>query len=353
MKNILIATTALVATAGIAHAEVAVSGSAKAGLIYNSEGATKVKLLSKANVAFDASGETDGGLQFGFNTNHLVTNNGTVDNDDTTVFMSGAFGKLSFGAVAEADEVAGLSDIGWDGLDVDDVAEALVGDELGDIAGTIFGRAKPSLSHNVNYTYASGPVSLSLSGLLNTDHSSSNTSSYAAGVKYSFGAGYVGLGYAQHKFDAIAASAAVLPSAGSVGSAAVTASAAARANVVSLFGGYTMDNVKIAALYSDARFKQGGVSAGANAYGLNASYTMDALTLSFGASKANFDTAVNATGIADQSAYGIGASYDLGGGATVSGGIARVKSVNDENQGNIALKSNTETRADFGVSFSF
>ena len=33
-------------------------------------------------------------------------------------------------AVAEADEVAGLSDIGWDGLDVDDVAEALVGDEL-------------------------------------------------------------------------------------------------------------------------------------------------------------------------------------------------------------------------------
>ncbi|MGO4909720.1 porin [Pseudorhodobacter sp. W20_MBD10_FR17] len=324
MKNILIATTALVATAGIAHAEVAVSGSAKAGLIYNSEGSTTVKLLSKANVAFDASGESDGGLQFGFNTNHIVTNNGSVDNDDTTVFMSGAFGKLSFGAVAEADEVAGLSDIGFDGLDVDDVAEALVGDELGDLVGT-------SLGHNVNYTYATGPISASISGRLNTDHADAGKSSYAAGVKYSFGQGYVGLGYGDHEVDTLGT-----------------------AKVVSLFGGVNVDNIKVSAMYSDANLKSvGGAKFGAKAYGINAAYTMDALTLSMGASKANFDAGL---GLVDQSAFGIGAAYNMGGGATVSAGIARVKSVGDENLSGTAAKagaSATETRADVGVSFSF
>jgi outer membrane protein OmpU len=318
MKNILIATTALVATAGIAHAEVAVSGSAAAGLKYNSETTEKTWLFSKVNIAFDASGETDGGLQFGFNTNHIVENNGSVGNDDTTVYMSGAFGKLSFGAVAEADEVAGLSDIGWDGLDVDDVAEALVGDELGDLTGI-------SQGHNVNYTYATGPVSFSLSTRLATSGSATAVDTYAAGMKYSFGAGYVGLGYGDHDYNA-----------------------AGTAKVVSLFGGVSMNNINVKAMYSDANFKDvAGVKTGAKAYGLNASYTMDALTLSMGASKANFDAA---TGLADQSALGLGASYDLGGGATLAGGIARVKSPSDENQGSADIR---ETRADFGVSFSF
>jgi outer membrane protein OmpU len=329
MKNILIATTALVATAGIAHAEVAVSGSAAAGLKYNSETQEKTWLFSKVNIAFDASGETDGGLQFGFNTNHIVENNGGVGNDDTTVYMSGAFGKLSFGAVAEADEVAGLSDIGWDGLDVDDVAEALVGDELGDLTGIAQG-------HNVNYTYATGPVSFSLSTRLSTGGATAafDPKSVAAGVKYSFGTGYVGLGYGDHSAQMVGAP------------------ARDTAKVVSVFAGANVNNIKIAAMYSDANFKDGatGAKAGANAYGLNASYTMDALTLSFGASKANFDAALVA---ADQSAYGIGASYDLGGGAKVSGGIARVKSVGDENQSTVVGASDTETRADFGVSFSF
>jgi outer membrane protein OmpU len=332
MKNILIATTALVATAGIAHAEVAVSGSAKAGLIYNSESLTKTRLLSKANVAFDASGETDGGLQFGFNTNHLVENNGgAVINDDTTVFMSGAFGKLSFGAVAEADEVAGLSDIGWDGLAVDDVAEAFVGDEFGDFDQ--FG----GQGHNVNYTYATGPVSFSISGQLATGHATDNTDSYAAGVKYSFGTGYVGLGYADHNEG--------------IGATKNTA------KVVSLFGGVNVNNIKVSALYSDASINLAGAKESAQAYGINAAYTMDALTLSFGASKSNFSATTGLTKGAvtalDGTAYGIGASYDLGGGATVSGGIASVKSVGDENIGNIAVPNARETRADFGVSFSF
>ena len=327
MKKILIATTALVATAGIAHAEVAVSGNAIAGLQYNSEGTKKVKLLSKANVVFTASGETDGGLQFGFVTNHLVENNGdNVINDDTTVYLSGAFGKLSFGAVAEADEVAGLSDIGWDGLDVDDVAEALVGDELLD------NRGGPGLGHNVNYTYATGALSFSLSTRLDTSHAGDNTDSVAAGVKYTFGDAYVGLGYGAHDFNG----GSVVP-------------AIDQARVVSVYGGATFGDIKVAALYADGSFKNAaGVKSSGKSYGLNASYTMDALTVSMGYSKADFDAAV---GVNNQKAFGIGASYNLGGGASLAGGIAQVESFGDENQGSTGKAK--ETRADFGVKFTF
>ncbi len=329
MKKILIATTALVATAGIAQAEVAVSAMAEAGLQYNSEGVENTKLYSAVTIIFDASGETDGGLTFGFNTNHIIENNGgSVANDDTTVYISGAFGKLSFGAVAEADEVAGLSDIGWDGLDVDDVAEAFVGDELGDLTGV-------SMGHNVNYTYASGPISASLSTRLQTgSHAALAVDTYAAGVKYSFGNGYVGLGYGNHDFN---------------GNSSVAAIDSAK--VVSLFGGATFNQIKVAAMYSDASFKTvAGVKSGAKAYGLNASYTMDALTVSMGYGKAKYDAAV---GLLDQESFGIGAAYSLGGGATISGGIAQVESVGDENQGNVVGAKAKETRADFGIRFTF
>ncbi|WP_050526970.1 porin [Pseudorhodobacter aquimaris] len=320
MKKFLIATTALIATAGLAQADIAMSGIAKAGLQYNSEGDENTKVHNEVQLIVDGTGETDGGLQFGFNTNILIENNGTVDNDDTTVFLSGAFGKLSFGSVAEADEVAGLSDIGWDGLDVDDVAEALVGDELEDLYGR-------DLSHNVNYTYATGALTFSLSGqLASGSHAADDVDSYAAGIKYNFSDAYVGLGYADHNIGA------------------------ENAEVISVFAGATFSGVKVAALYSDAEHSIGGTDYDAKAYGLNASYTMDALTLSLGLGKADFD---GASGLNDQTSVGIGAAYDLGGGASVHGGLAQVKSLGDENQGTKVGADDKETRADFGVTFTF
>jgi outer membrane protein OmpU len=343
MKKFLIATTALVATAGFAQAEIAISGEAKAGLIYNSEGDEKSKVHSEVLMTLDGSGESDGGLQFGFNANIIIEDNGVVANDDTTVYMSGAYGKLSFGSVAEADEQAGLSDIGWEGLDVDDVAEALVGDEVGDL---LVGGIK--FSHNVNYTYATGPLSFSVSGRLKTSHktdtysiglagtppvaiTAADVESYAAGMKYNFGDAYVGLGYADHSVQSN------IPTFGR-----------SSVKVVSAFGGGTFGAIKVAALYSDATIKDGGGKKdGAQAYGLNASYTMDALTVSLGLGKADFDAGL---GRADQQSIGIGASYNLGGGAFVQGGIAQVESDDDENQGFGKAK---ETRADLGVTFKF
>ena len=334
MKKILIATTALVATAGIASAEVAISGAAKMGLQYNSEGATKTQVLSSATLVVDMSGETDGGLTFGANMNIIIADNGSVANDDTTVYISGAFGKLSMGAVAEADEVAGLSDIGWDGLDVDDVAEAFVGDELGDID---YFEELSIGGHNVNYTYSSGALTFSVSAAMPTGHGADYQDDYAVGVKYTFGDAYVGLGYGDHSFSRTYSDSDVVKES---------------AKVTSLFAGGTFGAVKVAAMYSDLSYKfsyyddgedtTSNYSSSGKAYGINVAYKMDALTLSMGAGQAKLDGA-------KQTSFGVGAAYDLGGGATLKGGIASIKDqFGDEN--NYAEK---ETRADFGISFSF
>ena len=73
MKTLLLASTALVATAGIAAAEVSISGSAELGIFQNENGSgdgstgdlSKVRVFTDMDVTFSMSGETDGGLSFG------------------------------------------------------------------------------------------------------------------------------------------------------------------------------------------------------------------------------------------------------------------------------------------------
>ena len=80
MKKVLFATTALVATAGVASAEVALTGFAEMGITGGdnafgdtySSGATNppvddvnTNLHTDIGVTFTLSGETDGGLAFG------------------------------------------------------------------------------------------------------------------------------------------------------------------------------------------------------------------------------------------------------------------------------------------------
>jgi outer membrane protein OmpU len=201
-----------------------------------------------------------------------------------------------------------------------------------------------SLGHNVNYTYSTGAVTFSISGqLASGSFDEDNNESYAAGVKYAFGDAYVGLGYANHTNKSV------------VEFDTVDYDVDAEADVVSLFAGGTFGAFKVAALYSQADLKAdvtedgfaiGSASADPKAYGFNVSYNVDAaLTLAFGYGK------VDADGYGqDQESFGIGASYDLGGGLRLRGGIASVESFGDENLGS---GSDKETRADFGVAMSF
>lgn len=315
MKKILLATTALAFSAGFAAAEVSFSGQAKMGLKYDGTQDEETTAHSEAVLYVAMSGETDTGLAFGATIDMIVENNGDLANDDTTVFISGAFGKLSMGAVPEADENGGIADTGWDDLNTDDVAENISGDELDDY---LVGQ---SLDHNVNYTYSADAFSISISGKIDRD----TNDSYAIGGKYNFGDAYVGLGYAKH--DGLAFDPTITSVVGE-----------AEAEVITAVAGGTFDAFGIAAIYSDGTITDSIGDLDVSAFGLRGSYTMDALTLTAAYSDADMGDFA-----ADQTIYSIGAAYDLGGGASIAGGVAQYE-IGDADK---------ETIADLGITMSF
>lgn len=300
MKKVLLATTVLAMTATVAAAEITVSGSGVFGLDYNdgaAVGTDKTTTLMETYLTFTGAGETDSGLAFGLSATmaQFETLAPAYEDDGTTLFISGAFGKLTFGDVAEADEVAGLSDIGLTGIGTDNVAESLSGDSNG------------GLAHDVHYSYATGGLSFAASARIGAAAVGLKNDSMAVGVKYTFADYYVGLGY--NDTD-------------------IAVGAGARDGVTtSLFAGGTVGDVTVKAMYST--FDADSGVANVDAWGITADYKMDALTLS---------AAVSDSDASVKSSYGIGAAYDLGGGASVKGGIGSVNDV---------------TRAQVGMSLSF
>ena len=65
MKKILFASTALVATAGVAAAEVTISGYAEMGIFNPSTEDAETQFFTDLDVTFTMSGEADNGLVFG------------------------------------------------------------------------------------------------------------------------------------------------------------------------------------------------------------------------------------------------------------------------------------------------
>jgi outer membrane protein OmpU len=314
MKKVLLATTALALSAGVAYAEgVAVNGSAGMGLQYDGGvGATKSKTteLSYVSLSFGGTVETDGGLTLSASTTMKIKNNGEHANDGTTVSVSGAFGTLSMGSVTAADRQGGLADIGFDGIGIDNVAEALDGPH----------------THDARFDYAAGGLSFAVSAMVGGKGSydvdptaavqaATKGSSYAIGAKYSFGSSYVGVGMASDDLMA-------------------GAPAAADGDTTSIYAGTSMDAFSINAMYSTFNSEDASKK-DATAYGVNVAYTTGAATISFGYSDNNT--------VGHKAAYGVGASYDLGGGAAIKGGVGKV--ANGQNK--------TKTVADLGVSFSF
>ena len=77
---------------------LAVSGSARMGIVYDGGNATSTEFSSRVRIVFTASGETDTGLSFGAS---FRPSNAYEANEEQAgeVFISGAFGKLSMGDV--------------------------------------------------------------------------------------------------------------------------------------------------------------------------------------------------------------------------------------------------------------
>ena len=101
MKKVLFASTALVATAGVASAEVALSGSAEMGIYGGS--AIETQFFQDLDVTFTMSGSTDNGLTFGAtvdldeSTGAAPALNNNADDGGASIFISGDFGTLTMG----------------------------------------------------------------------------------------------------------------------------------------------------------------------------------------------------------------------------------------------------------------
>ena len=296
MKKILLATTMLAATTGLAAAEVTLSGDARMGIISNFDNAltttineSDLQFTSRARVKFTLSGSTDGGLEFGASfraQDAVAASSGTAG----SVFISGAFGKLSMGDVDDAanSAVGQVSGVGLTGLgDLNEVSY---------IGG--------GLDPTALYEYSTGDLTIyaSVTNPTLAVSPASNTVAYSVAAKYALGDYTVALGYEDN--DA--------------GSTHVIAGATAT------FGAAT-----VKAIYGAA---SGGAIDG-DQYALSVDYKADALTVT--AFYSNKDLLA-----ITQEAYGLGASYDLGGGASVVGGYSHNETSNAD-------------AFDLGVSMSF
>lgn len=294
MKKVLLATSILAGTAGFAAAEVTLSGSARMGIISDfdnpavttNEIAGETGFTSRARVVFTLSGETDGGLSFG--ATFRADNAGAANvGEGGSVFISGAFGKLSMGDVDGAAQMAvgQVSGVGLTGLgDLNEIVYLGAGDGLSDPTAL--------------YEYSTG----AFTGYISTTNPAAATNDvFALGAKYSTDTFSVSIGYEDVANTSVEHL--VLGASATFGAATVKA----------VYG--TADGV-----------------GDDDQYALSVDYTADALTV----------TAFYAEDFLSFDRYGLGASYDLGGGASVVGGYSVID-----------LGATDDSSFDLGLSFSF
>ncbi|NBO20651.1 MAG: porin [Rhodobacteraceae bacterium] len=260
MKKILLATTLLAAGTTASFADVTLSGDGRLGIKDAGAGAV---FSSRARVSFTLAATSDTGLTIGgsFGVHDAVN---AAAGKAGSVFVSGAFGKLSMGSVVGAAEAAvgdvGTADVGYTGLIAGNDGAFITGDASYTTA---------------LYEYALGDATLYIGG---GDTANAEDS---IGLAYKIAGYTLGLGYENNFTGAGVNVATSVSVAGNVGPIAA----------------------KALYLTRDAG-KQ---------LGLSGTYTADALAVTA--------TWVNIVGTGETD-YGVGAAYALGGGLTLAGGYA-------------------------------
>ena len=301
MKKFLLATTALVGFAGAAAADVKVGLTAEFG-VSNRDGAG-TQFHQGYNVKFSGSAETDGGLAFGAST-RLDMDATSEENQDPkgdagTVFVSGAFGKLTMGdtdggfdwAVAEHSFITNLTD------------------EISTHAGfdTHSGFDGKQDDQVLRYEYKMGDLAVAASyEQANNGDTTDLSDSMGLGVKYKMAMGTtsvaLGLGYQSGSNGSAATS-----TDGSVVGGSVTASMDNGLTLGLSYASYSFDSTDVSGNASTAEDY--------TTTGIALAYTSGAMTVA-----ANFGQRDNETS-ADVDGWGAGVNYDLGGGAVVQAGM--------------------------------
>jgi outer membrane protein OmpU len=301
MKKFLLATTALVGFAGAAAADVKVGLTAEFG-VSNRDG-SGTQFHQGYNVKFSGSAETDGGLAFGASTrldmDATSEENQTPAGDAGTVYISGAFGKLTMGdtdggfdwAMAEHSFITNLTDeisthagfdshAGFDGKQDDQV---------------------------LRYEYKMGDLAVAASyEQANNGDTTDLSDSMGLGVKYKMAMGTtsvaLGLGYQTGTNGTATTS-----TDGSVVGGSVTASMENGLTLGLSYASYSFDSTDVSGATSTAEDY--------TTTGIAVAYTAGAMTVAANWGQKDMDTS------ADEDGWGAGVNYDLGGGAVVQAGM--------------------------------
>lgn len=296
MKKVLLASTALALTAGMAAAEVTLSGYAEIGIADND---TDTVFHSDLDVKFTLSGETDGGLQFGAtidldevgddadptgDTIDAQNPNGSAT-EEHSVFVSGDFGTITMGDTDGAFDWA-MAEVWW-GTSIADDHTAHVAADPGLMANSgLDGIANGQVAR---YDYSFGDFAFAVSAEIGDG--STDAEAYGIGAKYNLDLGGTTLGFGLGYQDGTTAGGADADIVGVSVDASLAGGFMARLN------------------YADG--EAGGAEVDGYAVGL--AYQSGPLLVE--ANYANQD-GFNGAGVEDDG-FGVAVNYDLGGGAVV------------------------------------
>ncbi|MFQ6753275.1 porin [Cereibacter sphaeroides] len=318
MKQILLATTALVMTAGVAAAEISFSGYAEMGVVGGGDGllaplpagrdTNETQFHNDFNLIVTMTSETDTGLAFGASveiSKDEGDSNGNFSADNEAAFISGAFGTLTMGEIDGAMDWAMTENVGNPGS---------IGDDETTHAGYFGAYGDGKYDNQIaRYEYSFGDFGVAISAEL--DDTDTNGDGYAIGAKYKgdFGGFGMGFGLAYQTFETLGTG---------LGSQGSSLNAVALATDGDVFVG---GDVELLGASVNADFNNGFVAGLAytdissdvrdgNHLGVSAGFTTGAFQI--GANYGVFDM----DGLDKVKGYGIAAAYDLGGGLKLHGG---------------------------------
>ena len=308
MKKILLSTALLSATAGMAAAEITLSGSGRFGLQYVEGRAQETQLEFRFRTEFNGKVETDSGVTFGGRVRLQSSSTGGSGGGATlsAAYLSASYEGLTVqvgnaNGAADSVKLAYNSEIGYTGFGAGDPINMGSGFSSGPYAGT------PDRV-GIFVAYSVGDLNVRAS------YHTNDQASAGAGVvdEYSVSADYV--------FGAVTVAAAYMNNPGRVDDT----------DGYFLGAEYAIgDAGNIGLLY----FDENGVTSAtdSNKVTLYGNYTFDAITVrAFVSSGDNLGT--------EDTAYGLGVDYDLGGAKLAAG-------VQQDFAG--------QTQAEVGVSFGF
>ncbi len=268
MKKILLASTALVASAGFAAADISMTGSAAFGIADNNAPGVAPTFIEDVDINFSMSGETDGGISFGVSVNlDEAAGLAATTNNGTELWLKSDFGNLTLGDTDGGFDWA-MQEVGMGGsLASDHTTHAGYNGNSG-LDGTYDNQV-------LRYDNTFGDFGVALS--VEADDTGVGPIAWGLGVKYNanLGAADIGVGLGYQKAGA--------------------------ANI----WGISLDTKLDSGLSAVVNYSRANTGVSHSAIGLG--YTKDALTIA--ANYGRYSTGSHG--------YGIAVNYDLGGGAVV------------------------------------